>query len=313
VARQPFGRVGSDGAALLQEIRMTSVTRLLCCLLLAAIPFGPTHAQANSSIRDVLPAARAGDRSAQYMAGMTYLFGQGVRQDVPEGVRWLEASARNGVPQAMVALAALSDAGAGVPFDPARADDWRRQAAKLGDPTARAQLAEDSRLRGHRDFRRASTLTDLKFYAAALPFARNSADAGSASGQLMLGRAHHFGLGVPVDKSAALKLYLNSSAGGLADGSRAVGYMYEFGNGVPVNRKEALVYYDLAAARGSKIARQNAANLRSPDYDRPPGAGGGGSGSQSSDFQAFQCNGAGGSWNGYSCKARNSNTFINLP
>ena len=77
-------------------------------------------------------------------------------------------------------------------------------------------------------------------------------------------------------------------------------------------RPEALAYYDLAAARGSKTARHNAANLRSPDYDRPPGAGGGGFSSRDSDFQQFQCIGAGGRWNGSNCLAGpKSNTIIN--
>ena len=46
--------------------------------------------------------------------------------------------------------------------------------------------------------------------------------------------------------------------------------------GVNVDRKQALKYYDRAAARGSTIAKQAAANLRSPDYDqRPPASTGG--------------------------------------
>jgi len=55
--------------------------------------------------------------------------------------------------------------------------------------------------------------------------------------------------------------------------------MYEFGMGVDVDRKQALKYYDRAAARGSTIAKQAAANLRSPDYDqRPPSSAGGNGG-----------------------------------
>lgn len=38
-------------------------------------------------------------------------------------------------------------------------------------------------------------------------------------------------------------------------------YVYEFGIGVTVDRKRALIYYDKAAALGSPIAKQAAANL----------------------------------------------------
>jgi TPR repeat protein len=69
---------------------------------------------------------------------------------------------------------------------------------------------------------------------------------------------------------AAVSLYQRSAAGGLADGNCALAYMYEFGLGVRVDRQKALFYYDRAAAKGSDKARQAAANLRSPDYDRPP-------------------------------------------
>ncbi len=276
----------------------------LCC---------PTaEARGNPSLRETLPAARAGDGGAQYLSGMMYLFGQGTRQDVTEAVRWLQASAASGVPQAMVAMAGLHDVGQGVPLDVDRATRLRQQAAKAGDPRARGQLEDDARLHGHRDFRRASILTDLHLYAPALPYARKAADAGNASGQLLFGRAYHFGLGVPIDKVAAFKLYRQSAAGGLADGSRAVAYLYEFGLGVAVDRRQALVYYDRAAAKGSDLAKRAAANLRSPDYDCPRGGGGGGgAGSRDPDFQAFQCNGAGGTWNGSSCYARNANTIIN--
>jgi TPR repeat protein len=57
-----------------------------------------------------------------------------------------------------------------------------------------------------------------------------------------------------------------------------MGYVHEFGYGVAVDRKQALKYYDRAAARGSSIAKQAAANLRSPDYDARPASGSSGAG-----------------------------------
>jgi TPR repeat protein len=285
---------------------------VICGFVLMAI-IAATASWANPSIRETLPAARAGDARAQYIVGMMYLFGQDTRQDIPEGVRWLEPSARAGLPQAMVALAGLYDVGQGVPLDTERATQLRQQAAQAGDPTARGQISDDRTLPGQRDFRRASILTDLHLNAAALPYARKAADAGSRNGQLLLGRAYHFGLGVPVDKAAAFRLYQKSADGGLADGLRAVGYMYEFGEGIQADRKRALEYYDRAAAKGSALARQAAANLRSPDYDQPRSGGtGGGAGSQSNNFRQFQCTGSGGRWNGSSCYSNNgSGPIIN--
>ncbi len=225
---------------------------------------------ANPSLRETLPAARAGNAGAQYVAGMMYLFGDGTRQDIGEAVRWLNSSAAAGLPQAMVALAQLHDVGVGVALDAGLATRWRERAAQAGDPTARGQLADDRRLGGQRDFRRASVLTDLHRYDAAIPYALRAANAGSANAQLLLGRAYHFGTGVAPDQNAAFRWLQKSAAGGLADGARHLAWMYEFGEGVPADRKKALYYYDLAASKGNKIARQAAANLRSWEYDHPP-------------------------------------------
>jgi uncharacterized protein len=223
---------------------------------------------ANPTLADALRSAKGGDARSQYIVGTMYLFGQGTAPNLAEGARWLESSARTGMPQALVALAVLCDIGQGVPLDPERATQLRQQAAKAGNPTARAQLAADLKMPGTRDFRRADALTEFKLYAAALPYAKRSAEAGSAEGQELLGRAYTFGRGTAKDPAEAVKWYRKSDAGGSAAGSRALGYVHEFGVGVPVDRAKALTYYDRAAARGSAIAKRAAANLRSPDYDR---------------------------------------------
>lgn len=228
---------------------------------------------ANPSFRDTLAAARRGDVRAEYMTGMMYAFGQGTRQDVEEGARWLSESARGGLPQAMTSLASLYDVGQGVPVDIARASALREQAARLGEATARGQLADDRKMPGQADFRRANVLTDLNMEAAAIPYARRAAAQGSVNAYLLLARAYQFGAGVPQDYGQAFKYYRQAADGGLAEGARGLAYLYEFGLGVRVDRAKALAYYDRAAAGGLSKARQAAANLRSPDYDQPRGGG----------------------------------------
>ena len=178
----------------------------------------------------------------------------------------------------MTSLASLYDVGQGVPLDPARAHALREQAARLGEAVARGQLADDRRMRGQADFRRASVLTDLNMEAAAVPYARRAAAQGSANAQLLLARAYQFGAGVPRDYGQAFAFYRQAADGGLAEGARGLAYLYEFGLGVRVDRAKALVYYDQAAAGGLSKARQAAANLRSPDYDQPRGGGRSGGG-----------------------------------
>ena len=261
---------GYDIRNILSTLFNVVVQDLTPRLLLVALLMCASIAFANPSLRETLPAARAGDRGAQYMVGMAFLFGDGTRQDIPEAVRWLKQSADNGLPQSMVALAQLHDVGEGVAQDANLATQWRQRAARAGDPTARGQLADDRKLGGQRDFRRASVLTDLRRYDAAIPYALKAGNAGSANAALLLGRAYHFGNGVAANQAEAFRWLQKSAALGLADGERHLAWMYEFGEGVQADRKKALFYYDRAAAKGNKIARQAAANLRSWEYDHPP-------------------------------------------
>ena len=248
---------------------MKSMCRFLAIAWVLVIP-AIAIAASNPRLADALKAAKAGDAPAQYIVGMMYLFGQETKQNIPEGASWLARSVKGGMPQAMVALAQLYDVGQGVSFDAARATQLRQQAAKLGNPTAIGQVKEDENKPGQRDFRRASVLTDLSLFAEAIPFAKRAVETHNSDAQVLLGRAFHFGSGVQKNYGEALRLYRAAADKGHSEGARGYAYMHEFGLGVPVNRTVALTYYDRAAAAGNDKARQAAANLRSPDYDRPP-------------------------------------------
>jgi TPR repeat protein len=252
-------------------------SRIACWLIVALSACNPVFA-ANPAFADALRSARAGDTRSQYIVGMMYLFGDGTRANASEGARWLEASAKTGMPQALVGLAVLYDIGHGVALDVNRATQLRQQAANMGNPTARAQIEADRTMPGTHDFRRADALTDFKRFEDAFPYAKRSAEAGSPDGQELLGRAYLLGRGTAKNLAAAVELFRKADAAGTAAGSRAMGYVHEFGYGVAVDRKQALKYYDRAAARGSSIAKQAAANLRSPDYDARPAQGSTGSG-----------------------------------
>ena len=260
-------------------LQFTSTRTLgIPCVLISCIV---TCLAQNPRYSDVLDRANAGDVRAEFMAGMMLVTGDGAAQNIPVGAQWLEKSAKGGIPQAMINLANLYDAGAGVPLDTARAEELRQRAAELGEPTAKGQIADDRRMPGQHDFRRANTLADLKLYNQAFPFAEKAATAGSVNAGLLLGRFYHFGIGVPVNLKEAVRWYRQSADRGLEDGQRHLAYMYEFGLGVQKDRKLALLYYDRSAAQGNALAKHAAANLRSPDYDQPPPAMFGGSSGKS--------------------------------
>ncbi len=252
-------------------------SKVACCLAILLALCVPAFA-ANPSFGEALRSAKSGDTRSQYIVGMMYLFGQGTRPNSAEGARWIQSSASSGMPQALVALATLHDIGHGVPLDVVKATRLRQQAADAGNSTARAQIETDRKMPGTHDFRRADALTDFRRYVDAFPYAKRSAEAGSPDGQELLARAYLLGRGTAKNYAAALELLRKADAAGTAAGARGLAYIYEFGMGVNVDRKQALKYYDRAAARGSTIAKQAAANLRSPDYDQRPPASTGGNG-----------------------------------
>ena len=281
------------------------MTKILCSLAITWAFYTLPCAAQNPSLANALKAAKSGDIRAQYIAGTMYMLGDSTRQNIPEGARWLQRSAEGGLPQALVALANLYDVGQGVPLDTARAADLRQQAVRAGNATARGMIEDDRKMPGQADFRRANVLYDLKLYDATIPYAKRAAAAGSGNAQYLLGRANHWGLGVPVNLPEAVRLYRAATDRGLEDAARHLAYMYEFGLGVPVNRKTALVYYDRSAAAGNKLARQAAANLRSPEYDAPVNYG---SGASPIPTTTHDCP-SGSSWNGAGrCRDSSGNT-----
>jgi hypothetical protein len=170
---------------------------------------------------------------------------------------------------------------------------------------------------GQPDFRRASVLVDLHQEAASIPYARKAAQVGNKNAEFLLGRAYHFGLGVRPDMGQAFEWYRKSAQHGLPDGARHLAFMYEFGRGVAPDRKMALQYYDQAARGGNALAKRAAANLRSPDYDRPRGGGGNGGTSGGGyvperDTSADGCLNRGGQMQYGSCQVYNGGGFTRI-
>ncbi|MGX9148319.1 tetratricopeptide repeat protein [Mesorhizobium sp. 128a] len=138
-------------------------------------------------------AARAGLVDAEYRVARCYLEGSGVPASRAEGRRWLLRAANHGSADAQALLAALYLAG----LVPADAD---------GRDAGSVSLFERD-YSGEPDF------------AAALGFATKAAEAGSATGQAILGYILASGPEPMRDADAAQRWYEKSAAAGCAEGS----------------------------------------------------------------------------------------------
>ncbi|RWL92924.1 MAG: sel1 repeat family protein [Mesorhizobium sp.] len=134
-------------------------------------------------------AARGGIVQAQYQVGRCYLEGMGVPPSHSEGARWLRRAADRGSPEAQVLLAALCVAG------------LAPQEIEAG-----SEGLFERNSSGEADF------------AAAFDLAQKAAEAGSATGQALLGYILNKGPRAMRDLDAAHGWYEKSAAAGCPEG-----------------------------------------------------------------------------------------------
>ncbi len=88
-----------------------------------------------------LALADKGNTSAMINLANLYEQGQGVTQDFPEAIQWLEKAAVLGDSRAQFELGMAHEKGIVVDRDPQAAAGWFRKAAEQGDSTAQFNLA----------------------------------------------------------------------------------------------------------------------------------------------------------------------------
>jgi uncharacterized protein len=112
----------------------------------AAGPFEDATAAFNRGdyeavLRVVRPLADQGNAKAQALLGTMYENGEGMAQDLAEGVKWLRKAAEGGEVSAQDYLGVLYATGdSGLEQDYSQAAKWYRKAADQGDPHAQNSL-----------------------------------------------------------------------------------------------------------------------------------------------------------------------------
>jgi TPR repeat protein len=91
-------------------------------------------------LRLLRPLAVRGDTSAQFSLGVMYQYGQGVRRNDVEAVKWYRLAADQGKAEAQCYLGIMYSNGYGVPKNDAEAARWYRLSAEQGFARAQAYL-----------------------------------------------------------------------------------------------------------------------------------------------------------------------------
>lgn len=242
------------------------------------------QALTSDTLAETVRRAEAGDVEAQVLAGIAFLDGKVVPEDVDQSASWIRAAAETGHPMGQNMLGNLYNSGSGMPQDPVKAVEWFGKAAAQGYAQAQnnlgaayrhgrgvaANAAEASRL-----FRLAAEQgniagqVNLAFACStgqgvatnereAAAWFREAAEQGDPVGQIQIGLAYYQGRGVGKDKGEAERWYKKASDQGDATGSYFYGLLYlekpAPGRTDPIGTQIAVEALQLSARRGFAVA-----------------------------------------------------------
>lgn len=191
-----------------------------------------------TAMRELLPLAERGDRSAQFYVGHMFYFGSGVPKDYGKALDWFRKSGGQGDIDAQGYVADLYYMGRGVPQNFAEAARWYRRAAEQGDSYGKLSLgllyaAGEGVKRDH---------------AEAVRLFRELAEAGDPDGQRNLAIAFEYGEGVAKSAEEALAWYRKAADQRDPYAFMELGRLYEEGVVVQRDALQAYAWWSLAAA-----------------------------------------------------------------
>ena len=265
----------------------TAVLAALALLISAAAPpahAGLAEAQAaynagdfQAALKELVPAAEAGDAEAQALVAGMYARGQGTTADLGAAARWYERAADQGHLYATTMLGWFYMRGMGVEQDAVKGYRLLSRAAARGQPRAveMKQAVAEKALTGLDDLVTAEAHSQsidraTAFFRVGRSFAlghgvprlpevateafRRAAERGHSAAQYEYARRLDAGDGVKEDAEAAFSWFRKAAGQGHADALAMVGRAYLTGRGTAPDRGQALVAITRAKAGGSQIA-----------------------------------------------------------
>ena len=207
-----------------------------------------------------LKSAELGFPPAQYMIGICYDSGEGVRQDEAEAAGWFRKAAEQGFPPAQFSLGKCYVHGNGLPADKEEGLKWLRKSAEQGFEQAIEMLRQldldgpdkpDELGEAEALFQRGMSHREgngvPQNQEEAAKYFRQSAELGYVPAQFYLGVCYDNGQGVRQDKPEAVKWYLQAAEQGFEPAQYNLGITYYIGDGIPVDEEEGIRWIRKAA------------------------------------------------------------------
>ena len=196
-----------------------------------------------------LTLADQGNTSAQRNIGIMQLKGQGIPQNVVEGMRWIRLAADGGLAEAQNDVGMSYQRGLGVQRNDAEAVKWYRRAADQGGLLAAQINLADTYAIGR---------GVPQNFGEALKWYRIAADQGSPYAENVVGLAYEHGVNVAQDdaeafrwyRRAANKIYDRPGNTWIHSPQYNFASMYASGRGTAQDYVKALMWFTLAVAFG---------------------------------------------------------------
>ncbi len=194
-------------------------------------------------IESLRQTAEAGNADSQYSLGTIYYYGEGVKKDVAEAIKWFRKAADQGDVLAQYSLGMCYHDG--IKKDLVESAKWYRKAADQGNVFAQYYLGL-CYYRG--DGVEKDLVESAKWY-------RKAADQGNVFAQYNLGACYIYGDGVEKNAVEAVKWFRKAAEQGLDEAQYSLGLSYTSGIGVDQNPKEAAKWFRKAADKGNMRAQ----------------------------------------------------------
>jgi hypothetical protein len=204
-----------------------------------------------TTLKEMLPLAKAGQARAQNVMGVLYQNGQGVPRDLAEALRWYKLAADQEESSALNNLGVLYSRGLGVQQDHAQAVKWFMRSSEAGNDLGTYNLAQK--------YEKGEGVH--KNYTEALRHYRQAAQRGHAPSQVETGLFYEEGRDGDLDVAAARTWYQKAADKNNAEAHRRLGLLHERGLGVEKDIARARSHFEKALAQGAGMAKRDIARL----------------------------------------------------
>ena len=197
------------------------------------------------------PLAENGNSQAQITLGLMYDYGQGVKKDPAESIKWYRMAAEQGEPLVQHDIGVKYFKGNGV-------DQNYEEAAKWWEMSANAGIADSQFNLGLMFYRGIGLAKD---YDKAADLFEKAAEQGHGHAQYSLAVMYAFGQSNIKDYETALKWFRKSAEKNVTQAQFNLGVFYENGYGVKKDINEAKKWYQIASDQGLKEATEKLKEL----------------------------------------------------